>query len=187
MKSQRKTRIFGLTRFQIAVLILFVLADVGLAFILIRLLKIEARDLLAYYAITAFILLITSNLYLMRSGSPLKRGVLIWREDLPKQMIEPLWYVYQDIENDNGFIRVDGDLRLVRGHYLGWRTGWPYVGYIDLGVPSPQIEYRLALGGVLFIIPFLITFPPFVLIMLGLNHFVERAGIRAFISEQTRF
>ena len=187
MKSQRKTRVFGLTNFQIAVLVLFALADIGLAFILIRLLKIEARDLLSYYALTAFILLIVSNLYLMRFGGPLKRGVLIWREDLPKHMIEPLWYVYQDIETDNGFIQVDGDLRLVRAHYWGWRTGWPYVSYIDLGVRSPQIEYRIALGGVLFLIPFMIAFPPFVLLMLGLNHFVERAGIRAYISEQMRF
>ncbi len=64
MKSQYKTRHFGLTPFQLATLFLFVLTDAGLAFILIRLLKIDLNTLLAYYGVTTFILLIVSNIYM---------------------------------------------------------------------------------------------------------------------------
>ncbi len=184
MKSQRKTRhlYFGLTNFQLAMLILVALADGGLILILMRLLRIDLQALGGCYFVITFLLLIKSNLQLTRFGGSLKRGIPIWREPLSRRMGEPLRYMRQDVETDNGFIRIEGNLRLVFAHYPLWRTSWPYVAYIDLSVRSPIIEYRTGLGGLLFLIPFFIGFAPFVFIMMLLNHLVGRAGIRMFIA-----
>jgi hypothetical protein len=181
MKAQRKTRYFGLTNFQIAMSILLALADAGLVIILISLLEIDVKTLTVYYAFTLLIFTFISAFRITRFGGAMKRGIPIWRENLPKNMAESLRYMWQDVENDNGFIRIDGERRLVFAHYRPYRTAWPYVAYIDLGDRPPKIEYRTGLAGVLYLIPFFIGFSPFVVLMMGLNHFVERAAIRRFI------
>ena len=94
--------------------------------------------------------------------------------------------MWQDVDNDSGFIRIDGDLRLVSSHSWFFRTPWPYAGYIDLGVQSPKIEYRAGVAGFLVLVPFFIVFSPFVFLVLLMNHFAQRAGIYRFIVDNAR-
>jgi hypothetical protein len=186
MKSQRKSRYFGLTNSRIMILILVALFDGGLVLILIRLLGIDFKTLMTYYALTFLILTFVGVFRITKFGGPIKRGILVWREDLPKNLEKSLRYMLQDVETDNGFIRIDGDLRLVYAHSWFYHTAWPYVAYINLGDRPQKIEYRTGLAGVLYLIPFFIGFAPFVAIMMGLNHLAERAAIRRFIVDHAK-
>ncbi len=183
MKSQHKTRHLGLTNFQIAALVLLALADVGLVVILIRLLGINIEMLLTYYLIALFPLLFILSRG-ARINSVIKRGIPVWREDLPNDMDDSLRYMRQDMDNDHGFIRVDGNLRLV---YVRHRTICGYVAYVDLGAQSPKIEYRAGLGEVLFLIPFLIAFSLVIAPAMALNHFLEIDAIRDFIVNSVKW
>ena len=154
MKSQQKIRHFGLTNFQIAMLIFLALADIGLVVIVIRLLEIDVKAVTVYYFFICWIITIINYYRMTRFSGSMKRGIPIWREYLPKNIEELLRYMSQDVENNDGFIRIDGDLRLVSSHSWFFRTPWPYVGYIDLGVQSPKIECRAPVAGLLILVPF---------------------------------
>ncbi len=188
MKSQRKTRhlYFGLTNFQITMLILLALADLGLVVIVIQLLGISVREVAGYYVFICLIPTIINYYRMTRFSGSMKRGIPIWREHLPKNIEELLRYMWQDVKNDSGFIQIDGDLRLVSSHSWFFWTPWPYVGNIDLGVQSPKIEYRAGVAGYLVLVPFGIVFSPFVFLMLVMSHFAQRAGIYRFIVDNAR-
>ena len=127
MKPQRKTRYFGLTNFQIATLMLFALADIGLVVIVIRLLGIDVQEVAVYYFFICWIITIINYYRMTRISGSMKRGIPIWRENLPKNIEELLRDMWQDVDNDSGFIRIDGDLRLVSSHSWYFGTPWPYI------------------------------------------------------------
>jgi hypothetical protein len=186
MKSQHKTRHFGLTKFQITLLILLGLADLGLVVIAIQLLGIDLHAVTGLYTFTCAIITIINYYRMTRFRGSMKRGIPIWRENLPKNIEVLLRDMWQEVENGAGFIRMVGDLRLICSHSWFFGSPWPFVGYIDLSVQSPKIEYRAGIAGFLVLIPFFIVFSPFVFLVLLASYFAQRAGIYNFILHNAR-
>lgn len=172
-----------MTGTQLALLGAALLVDLGLIGTLLAILKVNLTVLVGYYFFALMIPTFVGNLRITDFKGPLKRGVPVWREDLSEDMVQALRGVHWDIENVDGFIRVDGHTRLVCARLSFYRTSWPYVGYVDLSAPRPKIEYRTPLPGLLILIPHFILFSLFVMTMMGLNHLIERNSIRNFIKD----
>ena len=180
-KARHKNRYLGLTGTQLGVLAVLALANIVLVAVLLNLLGLDLKTLMSYYGLALLPFIVISRIRITRLSGSMTRGLPIWREDLPQDMEQSLRKTLWEVDTDNGFIRVDGQLRLVQARHAMYRTAWPYVARIDLGAQPPQIEYRTGLAGVLYLIPFFVGFGLFILAMMGLNHFVERTAIRHFI------
>jgi len=178
----RKNRYLGLTGAQIAALGVVCLIDLILIGVLLVILKVNLMELAGCYFFALIIPAFIGNLRITDFRGSLTRGVPVWREDLSDDLVQALRGVHWDLENIDGFIRVDGQIRLVNARHSFYRTSWPYVGYVDLSVSRPKIEYRTPLPGLLILIPHFVLFSPFVIAVLGLNHLIERGAIRNFIS-----
>ncbi len=180
-KTSRKNRYFGMTRLQVGLLVVLTLVDSVLVIALIRLLELDFKTLTLYYGFAFLLLTFIGSFRITRFSGSIKRGIPVWREGLPKNMEKSLRKILSDIDNDNGFIRVDGNLRLIHARHSLYHTAWPYVACIDLSAQPPTIEYRAGLAGIMYLIPFFVGFSLFIVVMMGLNHLVERGAIRNFI------
>ena len=193
-KASRKNRYLGMTSTQLRVLAALVFIDTILVVMLITLLELNPTTLMACFILASlpfiFFDFIRITQFTQFSGS-MRRGIPIWRESLPQEIEESLRETLWDFHDKKGFIRVDGETRLVHAHH-SWMGQisliWPYVAYIDLGAQRPKIEYRTSLGGVLYLIPLFIIFSlvmpffdVFIIAMMGMNHLDQRSAIRNFI------
>lgn len=110
---------------------------------------------LAYIILT--IALYIERLFLHgRYGGNLKRGIKIWSEPLPKDMKHYLQRLLDDVfDYETGaFIRKEQNIVLVQPYnikrarrwwYLRGGSASFYIGYIDLRVKEPRIQYRAPL------------------------------------------
>ncbi|CAG1011220.1 hypothetical protein ANAEL_04118 [Anaerolineales bacterium] len=178
-----------MTGFQIAALVAFLLFDLlvlGIAASL--LLGPNFNAVLGYYFILCFIWLIAEGFLFARFGGPIKRGVMVWREDLPRDSVSFFRALSSDVKRDNGFMRTDGKAVIILTRPPFWRTSWPYVAYIDLLRRRLRIEYRVPLPSLLILLPFFMNPLGFMFVagMLIANHFVEKKAIANFIAASMR-
>lgn len=170
---------------QIVVLVLLTLVNLAIIIVLLMLLNLDLRSLLSYVELAIFIFMIFGMFRLIRHGGKLKRGVPIWKEDLPKdiaQATRKMSFTGAFIENDYGLMRAEGSEILVIAIPQFFRTSWPCVGYINLDSQNPKIEYRTALGGLLILVPLL--FGPgilFITVAMPINVLLMRRTILNFI------
>jgi hypothetical protein len=97
------------------------------------------------------------NYFLTRYGGKLNRGFTIWSGPLKPDEQQFLENLKEDVVDINkkrfgfqtrtkkSFIMVNGKDVLIRFSRMGQRTSWPLVGYVDLSLPKPLMEYRLSL------------------------------------------
>ena len=156
--------------------------------------------MISFFAAFPFFFLgvIQTILLLRQSGDKLKRGVKLYSRPLTSQEQEFLQKVQEDIftkrkqqfltfiENIVGFIRVKDDERLIQFRRPKWGTSWPYVGYVNLAQPVPELEYRASFFMHLFLIPIILTGIGllFVIPMMFLNFRFETGAIDTYLLNQ---
>lgn len=127
--------------------------------------------MISFFAAFPFFFLgaIQTFLLLKRGGNRIKRGLKIYSRPLTKEELEYLQNIETDIftkrkqqflsfiENTVGFIRVQDSERLIQFRKPRWSTSWPYVGYVNLAQPFPELEYRASLFMHLVLLPFIIS------------------------------
>jgi hypothetical protein len=115
---------------------------------------------------------------------PLSPTRLVFLESLTRDIIEESWL--PSGSKTTSFIQVYDGQVLIRCQSAGWRTAWPYVGYVDLREENPVIEYRSSLPMHLLLLPFVLTIIaiPFIGLMMVVNYRMERGAILGFIDEQ---
>lgn len=108
--------------------------------------------------LTLFLIGMPETFLLMREDK-FKRGFLIYKRNLSKKELNfisnlkedlvvyvPLTYLpltYSFLSPiRQGFILTKDNQVFIQFRKLNWRTGLPYVGYIDLNPTNPSLEYR---------------------------------------------
>ena len=163
-----------------------------------------------------FILLLVCDIWgiadtyrLIRYEGKIKRGIRLFQKPMPEDIQLFLQTLSANVrvkreasigeivgriavagEVTLGFIRVDGNERLIYARKNGWSTQWPYVVYANLGQLVPMLEYRVSLPmNLVFVWLFLLTAPiPFVwLLLCGViywNYRMETKAIQEFLQRQ---
>ncbi|MFN8453103.1 MAG: hypothetical protein U0401_00265 [Anaerolineae bacterium] len=132
--------------------------------------------------------------FLIKRTGKIKRGIRVWSEPLSPSMRAFLEGLTEDIVEERqlffrkvkvGFIRVENGEAVIQYRRKYWSTSWPYVGYVDLRKVGP-IEYRASLPMHLCLLPFILTIVviPFVVLLMGVNYYMERGAILGFISKR---
>lgn len=108
-----------------------------------------------WFSILCLILgIIETTLLIRKGGTKLKRGFKIYGRPLTIKEKEFLQALNEDIFTkdkiflgtfDRGFIRQKNSEYLIRSRSYDWRTAWPYVGYVNLAQPNPELQYRISL------------------------------------------
>ena len=83
---------------------------------------------------------------------------------------------------------VDSRKVLIRFNHMGQRTSWPLVGYVDLSLPEPQMEYRLSLPmlvGTILIMLFNIIIVIVLLLAFVFSWLFETGGLKKYLSQKT--
>lgn len=139
------------------------------------------------------------TVFIIRLSGKMKRGVRLFTKPLPEPTKQFLQSLATDVvvkrkmligEATVGFIRVQGNERLIQSRKPRWRTSWPYLVYVDLNELTPVLEYRASLPVSLIFIPwFLITIPaPFLWIffagLIYMNCYMETKAIEEFLQQQ---
>lgn len=159
----------------------------------------------AMFVFPLFVLMILTlwgmidTVFIIRLQGKMKRGIRLFERPLPETTKQFLQALPTDVivkrkmmigEATVGFIRVQGNERLMQTRKPRWRTSWPYLVYVDLNELTPVLEYRASLPVSLIFIPwFLITIsaPVFWLFLAGLiygNYYMETKAIREFLQRQ---
>jgi hypothetical protein len=125
-----------------------------------------------------------------RYEGKIKRGIKIWHRELPYESRQFLLNLKNDVieyrklwfsEYKSAFIRVQNDEALIFSPPEKFRSSWPYVGYVDLTSPSPELEYRASLPGLMFLISF--TFIGVLIFIV--NYIFQTRAIFAFLEKKT--
>ena len=139
------------------------------------------------------------TVFIIRLQGKMKRGIRLFERPLPETTKQFLQALPTDVvvkrkmmlgEATVGFIRVQGNERLMQTRKPRWRTSWPYLVYVDLNEPAPMLEYRASLPmSLIFVLWFLITIPvPFLWLfltgMIYLNYYMETKAIEEFLQQQ---
>lgn len=139
------------------------------------------------------------TVFIIRLQGKMKRGIRLFERPLPETTKQFLHALPTDIvvkrkmmigEATVGFIRVQGNERLMQIRKPRWRTSWPYVVYVDLNELTPVLEYRASLPVSLIFIPwFLITIPvPFLWLffagLIYMNYYMETKAMVEFLQQQ---
>lgn len=108
-----------------------------------------------WFSILCLILgIIETTLLIRKGGKKLKRGCKIYGRPLNNKEKEFLQALNEDIFTedkiflgtfDRGFIRRKKTEYLMRSRSYDLRTVWPYVGYVNLMQPDPELQYRISL------------------------------------------
>ena len=162
----------------------------------------DLKGALQAIGILMFLLATLDNYLLIRYGGKPNRGFAIWKQPLnigEKSFLEDLkedivdekekQYVFRTIIKRD-FIMKTGNKVLLRFNHMGQRTSWPLVGYVDLSLPEPQMEYRLSLLMlILTVLIMLINIITFVVLILAfiLSWFFEAGNLRKYLSEKSVF
>ena len=85
-----------------------------------------------------------------RVEGDIKRGLMVWAEPLSWETRQALEALLGTTTYNDGFIRKEGSEVLVAARRSFWqaffsrRNRLTYVGYVDLRLPQPQLEWRVA-------------------------------------------
>lgn len=168
--------------------------------------KFIMQEIFPWALFFSFILGTFETILLIRENGRLRRGFLIWKRRLSKDEIQFLLkvkkniVVYLPVEFSlkpfkQGFLLSRKNEILIQFRTPKWRTGWPYVGFVNLGALEPCLEYRAAfLMHVIFIGVFFIVSSldisktwfvfPFITGLMYLNFSIETKAIDNFLLSQ---
>ncbi|MEP7135321.1 MAG: hypothetical protein ABI904_10350 [Chloroflexota bacterium] len=115
----------------------------------------------------------------------IKRGQKIWSRELPDNSWQYLLSLRQDVLHPvangrlNEFIRVQGNEILVFSQPEKIHSTWLCVGFVNRESPLREIEYRMSLPGIIFLLPFtlfgvLIFLVSFISYRKAIDSFIER-------------
>jgi len=158
-----------------------------------------AQTILPAIGIGLFFWGTVDNYFLTRYGGRLNRGFTIWSHPLQTDELQLLNNLKEDIVDikerrfvlrtkiRKDFVMVNGREVLIRFNHMGQRTSWPLVGYVDLSLSEPLLEYRLSLP--MLIGTILIMIVNIVVVVVLLLAFVfswlfEAGGLRNYLSQK---
>lgn len=142
---------------------------------------------LLYWLLFAWLVwLIAEQRRLNSMQGPMKRGVLVWEEDLGPEMESYLRRIKGNVVSGPSFIRVEGDQVLIRTPSPFLFNSWPYLGFIDFAEENPRLQYRASLPALLTlaVAATQVVVIPLVLAFVFINHRMEKRAIREFLEEQ---
>jgi hypothetical protein len=137
-----------------------------------------------------------------RYKGPMKRGLKVWSERLPSEIVDFLRCLPADIVDDKtgGFMRKEQDAVLISSSKWRWfypRRRMMYVGYVKLNAIDPSIEFRVPVSiypfpivwmaiiiAIGFIAPTAWAFAIVGAVIFYLLHKYQRAHILRFICKQ---
>ena len=168
--------------------------------------KFMLYEVVPWIIFLLFILGILETNSLVREEGKLRRGLLIWKRRLSEDEYKFLSKVKKNIvvylpvafsrkPFKQGFLLSKKSEILLQFRTQNWRTGWPYVGFVDLQALEPYLEYRAAFLmhvipiGVFFVVSSLnISETWFVILfvvgLMYLNFSVETKAIDNFLLSQ---
>lgn len=141
---------------------------------------------------------IQTVLLLRRNSRRLKRGIKLFSRPLTQEEREYLQNIDANVvtkrkqqfltflENIRGFILINNNERLIQFRKPRWGTSWPYVGYVNLAQPIPELEYRASLFMHLCLLPFIISGIALIFIVpfMYLNFRTETKAIDSYLQNQ---
>lgn len=168
--------------------------------------KFILQEIFPWALILFFILGTLETFLLIRENGKLRRGFLVWKRRLSKDEIRFLLKVKKNIvvylpvefslkPLQQGFLLSKKNEILLQFRTPRWRTGWPYVGFVNLQALEPCLEYRAAFLmhvvpiGLFFIVSSLdisktwLVFP-FITGLMYLNFSIETKAIDKFLLSQ---
>jgi hypothetical protein len=114
----------------------------------------------------------------------MRRGVKISSRELPINILQHLQKIRTDEVSVKGlsifpqeFVRVEPDGILIFSSPEKFTSTWICVGFIDLTLPFPELEYRMSLAGLVFLVPFTI----FGVLIFAVSFIQYKKAIDAFI------
>ena len=153
---------------------------------------------LTFFGLSFFVWMLFSMSALIKyERKQIKRGVKIRQEPLPDDIQKFLTSLSTDIIEEKqlfftkralSFIKLGKNEVLIQHRKKRWGTFMPYVGYVNLAVKYPVIEYRTSLPGLLFLIPLILPLftIPFIALMVFVSYRVERGAILDFVHKQMK-
>jgi hypothetical protein len=101
---------------------------------------------------------------------------------------------YKDNLIENGIsafiIKQDSEVLIHAKQWYGfrWRRSWPFVGYVNLSIPDPIVEFRSSLPFHLFLVclAFSIILLPFIIGMWVFSFNMERQTIENFLQDKVK-
>ena len=127
----------------------------------------------------------------------IKRGIKVWSRKLSNNVWQPLIGLNVDkfIARSTSkfpleFIRVQTDGILIYSSPKKLRSTWICIGFIDPTSPEPELEYRMSLPGLIFLVPLtvfgmLIFLVSFINYKKAIDSFIEKSI--ASLSESAEF
>ncbi len=112
-----------------------------------------------------------------------QQGVRVWQEPLEEDVALLVRTLSTDAVEPYSWVHIEDDMIHVQSRRQGWSTSWPYIATIDLRRHPSIIQYHMSLPSLLLLIPFVATIigAPFVLVLLLINHWMERRAIYDFL------
>jgi hypothetical protein len=166
---------------------------------------IHLSGLIPWIILIFFVISIIETIHLIRSDGRPRRGFIIWKRLLSTEEKKYLLGLHNDVvvywpvvlfrsAARQGFIHIEKNEALIYFRTPRWRTGWPYVGFVNLSFPEPFLEYRVSFFSHLLILFFIfigIVFKiwPILLVAGGLiylNFSVETKAIDNFLIRQAK-
>ncbi len=158
-----------------------------------------ARQVLPVIGLMLFVWGTLDNYFLTRYGGKINRGFTIWSQPLrpdERQFLENLKEDIVDINQKRigfqtitktSFIAKNNQEVLIRYSRIGQGTSCPIVGYVDLSLPGPVLEYRLSFPMLLGII-LIMLINIIVVVVLSVAFLVswlfETGGLRSYLSRK---
>jgi len=127
---------------------------------------------------------------IFRFEGKIKRGVRVWSKELSYDSQQYLLGLKSDVveyqqllfsKHKTSFIRVQNGEAIIFSTPRRFHSSWPYVGYVDLTFPNPELEYRSSLPGIIFLIPFTILG----VIIFFVNFVYQTKSIDSFLENKT--
>ena len=160
----------------------------------------DLKEALQVIGIVVFLLATLDNYLLIRYGSKVNRGFTIWEQPLTvseKKFLEDLKvdivdekekrYILRTIIKRD-FVMKTGSEVLVRFNNISQQTSWPLVGYLDLSLTEPQLEYRVSFLMLLVtVVIMMISIITFVVLVFAfiLSWFFEAGGLRKYLMQKS--
>jgi len=165
----------------------------------IRDLLLAAQIILPAVGLGLFFWGTVDNYFLTRYGGRINRGFTIWTQPLKSDERQFLNNLREDIVDikerrfgfqtriRKDFVMVNSGEVLIRFNRMGQRTSWPLVGYVDLSLSEPLLEYRLSLPmliGTILIMLVNIIVVVVLSIAFVFSWLFETGGLRNYLSQK---
>lgn len=110
-------------------------------------------------------------------------SIRVWQEPLEEDVALLVRTLSSDVVEPYSWVHIEDGMIRVQSRRQGWFTSWPYIATIDLRRHPSIIQYHTSLPSFLVLIPFVATIiaAPFVLVLLLINHWMERRAIYDFL------